>query len=155
MKFILQGPFEENLYNLMRKISYHYIGGDEEKAEYNFIRPLGGGGGYPRFHIYLKTDGSTHSTNSGQAGSPQGGENLIFNLHLDQKKPIYPVRSPSRQGRDGSRLGRLTSNGVYKGLPAHQGEYDGELVEKEAERIKQILQNKSFHLYRDRDKDGK
>jgi len=44
------------------------------------------------------------------------GENLIFNLHLDQKAPIY------------------------KGAPAHAGEYDGELVSKEAERIKQILE---------------
>ncbi len=37
-----------------------------------------------------------------------------INLHLDQKKPIY------------------------KGTTAHSGEYDGELVEKEAERIKKI-----------------
>ena len=43
------------------------------------------------------------------------GENLIFNLHLDQKRPIY------------------------KGAPAHAGEYDGEIVSKEAERIKEIL----------------
>ena len=38
-----------------------------------------------------------------------------LNLHLDQKKPIY------------------------RGTTAHSGEYDGELVEKEAARIKQIL----------------
>ena len=41
------------------------------------------------------------------------GGNLEINLHLDQKKPIY------------------------RGAPAHSGEYDGELVENEAERIKQ------------------
>ena len=41
------------------------------------------------------------------------GGNLEINLHLDQKKPIY------------------------KGATAHSGEYDGELVENEAERIKQ------------------
>ncbi len=39
----------------------------------------------------------------------------VINLHLDQKKPIY------------------------KGATAHSGEYDGEIVEKEAERIKKIL----------------
>jgi len=39
----------------------------------------------------------------------------IINLHLDQKKPIY------------------------KGAPAHSAEYKGEVVEKETERIKQIL----------------
>ncbi len=38
-----------------------------------------------------------------------------INLHLDQKKPIY------------------------SGATAHSGEYDGELVEKEVERIKKIL----------------
>src|SRR3989344_7811500 len=38
----------------------------------------------------------------------------IVNLHLDQKKPIY------------------------KGVKAHSGEYEGELVKKEAERIKKI-----------------
>lgn len=41
-------------------------------------------------------------------------ETLIIDLHLDQKKP------------------------VYKGAPAHAAEYGGEVVEKEAERIKQI-----------------
>ena len=39
----------------------------------------------------------------------------IINLHLDQKKPIY------------------------QGAPAHSAEYESEVVEKEAERIKQIL----------------
>lgn len=40
---------------------------------------------------------------------------LNFSLHLDQKKPSY----------SGSR--------------AHSGEYDGELIEREAERIKELL----------------
>ena len=40
---------------------------------------------------------------------------LVFNLHLDQKKVSYT------------------------GSHAHSGEYDGELVEKEAKRIKQFL----------------
>jgi hypothetical protein len=39
----------------------------------------------------------------------------LINLHLDQKKPIY------------------------KGAVAHNAEYDGEVVEREAERIKKIL----------------
>ncbi len=39
-----------------------------------------------------------------------------ISLHLDQKKPIY------------------------KGAPAHSAEYEGKTVEKEAERIKKILQ---------------
>jgi len=40
---------------------------------------------------------------------------LEINLHLDQKRP------------------------VYRGASAHGGEYDGEVVEQEAERIKSIL----------------
>ena len=47
-------------------------------------------------------------------------QEAIINLHLDQKKPIY------------------------KGTSAHSGEYDGELVEKEAERIKKM--SPSAHL---------
>ena len=96
MKFILKGPFKENIYSLMRKVGYYFQGKDEEKSELIFIRlPKG----FPRFHLFVKAE----------------NENLIFNLHLDQKRPIY------------------------KGAPAHAGEYHGEVVEKEAERIKQML----------------
>lgn len=42
-------------------------------------------------------------------------ENLTFSLHLDQKRPIY------------------------RGVPAHAGEYNNEMIEKEMERIKGIL----------------
>ncbi len=45
----------------------------------------------------------------------QAGDRLIFSLHLDQKAPIY------------------------KGTHAHNGEYEGLVVETEAERIKEIL----------------
>ena len=41
---------------------------------------------------------------------------LAFSLHLDQKKPSY------------------------RGASAHSGEYEGEIVEKEAERIKKIIE---------------
>lgn len=96
MKLKLKGPFKENIYNLMRDCGYYFLDKNEENSEYNFVRPPRS---YPRFHIYLKVE----------------NENLIFNLHLDQKKP------------------------TYKGAPAHSGEYDGELVEKETERIKKII----------------
>jgi len=43
------------------------------------------------------------------------GDRLIFSLHLDQKKPSYA------------------------GSHAHSGEYDGPLVEDEADRIRQLL----------------
>ena len=98
MKFILGKSAKENIYTLIRKIGYYPLSKDEKAEETNCVRPLDRSG-YPRLHIYLKTD----------------GENLIFNLHLDQKRAIY------------------------KGSPAHAGEYDSEIVVKEAERIKQIL----------------
>lgn len=54
---------------------------------------------YPRFHIYILIE----------------KEKIIFNLHLDQRAP------------------------VYEGVTAHAGEYDGVVVEKEAERIKNFV----------------
>jgi len=47
----------------------------------------------------------------------QQSEKLIFSLHLDQKKP------------------------VYEGSHAHNGEYFGPLVDGEADRIRQNLEN--------------
>ena len=43
------------------------------------------------------------------------GNNWYLNLHLDQRAPIYA------------------------GVTAHSGEYDGEVVESEAERIDEII----------------
>ncbi len=64
----------------------------------SFVRILGRGG-YPRFHLYIN----------------QNGDNIVFNLHLDQKRPRYV------------------------GAAAHNAEYDGEAVEKEMKRIKLII----------------
>jgi len=44
---------------------------------------------------------------------------FILTLHLDQKRPSYP------------------------GQRAHSGEYDGKLVEKEVNRIKNYIENES------------
>jgi len=97
MKFIIKDS-GENTVNLMRKAGYYFL--PERKSELSFVRPLERSG-YPRFHVYLKID--------------EENNQIIFNLHLDQKRPIY------------------------KGAPAHAGEYEGKVVEAEAERIKQIL----------------
>lgn len=96
MKFILQRPLKDNVYNLMRKIGYSFWGKDENGSELIFSRPPRG---YPRFHLFLTVK----------------EENLIFNLHLDQKRPSY------------------------KGSPAHAGEHQGKSVAEEIERIKKIL----------------
>ena len=87
----------DNIYNLLKKIGYHFIGKNQKKSEIVFNRPLERNR-YPRFHLYLKIN----------------EDRIIFNLHLDQKKPSY------------------------KGSPAHSAEYEGKIVENEAERIKEI-----------------
>lgn len=101
MKFIIKvTSLDSNIFNEMRSLGYHFISRNDEELEMNFVRPLSSIG-YPRFHAYIKI-------------RPKDKE-LSFNLHLDQKKPIY------------------------KGITAHSGEYNGELVEKEAERLKKSL----------------
>lgn len=90
MKFTIKNP-GGSIITLLRKANYSSV-------KNSFIKPLGKAG-FPRFHAYIT----------------QEKDNLIFNLHLDQKKP------------------------VYKGTSAHSGEYNSPIVEQEAERIKQIL----------------
>lgn len=71
---------------------------DPKNRDQSFVRRLTRGE-FPRFHLYSKEE----------------GEEVVFNLHLDQKRPSY----------DGSR--------------AHAGEYDGPLLEEEKSRIQRII----------------
>ena len=87
---------DRNIYTVVRDIGYKPIK-ITDRGEYNCVRPLGAD--YPRFHIYLK----------------ENGDIITFNIHLDQKKP------------------------VYEGTTAHSGDYDGDIVKGEVERIKEIL----------------
>ncbi len=96
MEFIIhKNQIKENIGVAMRSTGYHKIEKEGQNSQLNFIKLISRSG-YPRFHIYLKE-------NKG---------NFVFNLHLDQKKP------------------------VYKGAKAHSGEYDGQIIKEEAERIK-------------------
>ncbi|MDI6883273.1 MAG: hypothetical protein QMC93_02240 [Patescibacteria group bacterium] len=101
MKFVVKNKSGENVVNLMRQLGYHFKGQNQESSEVVFIRPIYGLP-YPRLHIYLKENKET--------------DEIVFNLHLDQKKPIY------------------------KGTTAHSADYEGKVVEREAERIKEILE---------------
>lgn len=67
---------------------------DPRTGDESFTRRLGTGF-YPRWHLYAK----------------ETANDLILNLHLDQKKPSYGVGH------------------------AHSGEYEGQTVEDEARRI--------------------
>lgn len=100
MKFIVKEPLRENIYVLTRKLGYHFQSKDKERGEIVFTRPAKG---FPRFHLFLKIE----------------DKNIIFNLHIDQKRPIY------------------------KGAPAHSGEYNSDIVREEAERIKKTLKEVS------------
>jgi hypothetical protein len=97
MKFVFKKG-EKNILDIFQKAGYSYrgvVGGDM-----SFIKRVGLDE-YPHYHIYVKSD----------------GDNMILNMHLDQKKPSYESAS------------------------AHNAEYDSELVEKEMERIKAIISN--------------
>lgn len=85
-----------NVPELARRLGYRPIGYTSQN-ELNCVRPLGGD--YPRFHIYLKEE-------------PQV---IIFNIHLDQKKPSY------------------------EGTAAHAGDYESDTVKQEVQRVKEII----------------
>ncbi|MCP6718024.1 MAG: hypothetical protein KJI70_00550 [Patescibacteria group bacterium] len=97
MRFSIKNKNKYNFAMLLRKIGYKYLG-KTDKQEYNLVKPFERGG-YPRFHIYLIIN----------------EKEMVFNIHLDQKKPIY------------------------KGAPAHGADYEGKVIEQEAQRIKQAL----------------
>ncbi len=85
--------FKKNPVDFLRSCGYAF---DRQTGEeWSCMRRLAGLD-YPRFHAYIKLDGSS----------------LVINLHLDQKKPSYGTNH------------------------AHSGEYDGEIIEREMERIR-------------------
>lgn len=98
MQITIPNKLNTVLRNALRQCGY-FENYDRKSEETSYIRSLGGRGNYPRFHIYIKTS----------------GDNLIFNIHIDQKQASY------------------------KGYSAHSGEYDSEIVAREAERIRGIL----------------
>jgi hypothetical protein len=109
MKIIIEN-INENPANALRRCGYHFERHHPNTRELSAARALGAGG-FPRFHAYVKIIDGHPSTRSARSGLIQ----MEINLHLDQKRPIY------------------------KGASAHSGEYGGEIVEQEAERIKSII----------------
>ncbi|MFH1233486.1 MAG: hypothetical protein V1649_02430 [Patescibacteria group bacterium] len=98
MKLILnKSKLTMNPEQLLRHAGYVYIR-DRRTGQESLVYRLGRGF-YPRFHLYLEDH----------------GEQIVLNLHLDQKQPRY------------------------EGVSAHNAEYDGEAVEREVERIKQSI----------------
>src|SRR3989344_8407124 len=94
MKLIIPN-FSDNPRSFLRSCGYAFQ--KNEGEEMAFVRRLAGTD-FPRLHAYVKVE----------------SQNLIINLHLDQKKPSY------------------------EGTAMHGGEYNGELVKEEIERIKKF-----------------
>ncbi len=98
MKLILdKNRLDQTAPQLLRRLGYNFII-DRNTDQESYVRALGRNF-YPRFHLYINED----------------SDKIIFNLHLDQKRPSYP------------------------GVSAHNAEYEGEAVEAEIERLKQLL----------------
>ncbi|MDP2704354.1 MAG: hypothetical protein Q8P01_03990 [bacterium] len=96
MKLEIKKPKNENLQTTMRRLGYKPIG-YSDRGELNCVRPIGRD--YPRFHAYIKED----------------GDEYIFNIHLDQKRPSY---------------GRET---------AHSGDYESDTVRDEVAYIQEQI----------------
>lgn len=98
MKFILnKNDLKMPPAMFLRSAGYSFLL-DRHEGHDSFIRRITGAF-YPRFHIYFEED----------------NDNLIINLHLDQKKPSYP--------------------GAHK----HNAEYDGDTVQQEINRLKSLI----------------
>ena len=109
MKFVVRkDELSENPEQFLRRAGYSYVR-DKHSDVDSFVRRLGRNY-YPRFHMYIKEqDGHRQSEAS----------KIIFNLHLDQKRPSYA------------------------GSPAHNAEYEGEVVEAEIKRLKDTITHNS------------
>ena len=114
MEFIIKNT-QKSISDIMRQIGYMpaYF---QKDGEFSMVRKIARND-YPRFHLYIKEVVSPVVRTTGLSYN--------FSLHLDQKKPSYFAY-------------RSLGEGGLK-AHAHSGEYDGDVVEGEAERIRQIL----------------
>ena len=99
MKIYLPHPLPDHAVTLIKRAGYadHR---DAHATEPSYTHRFGPEL-YPRFHVYIE----------------ERSDGVVFNLHLDQKKPSYG------------------------GSHAHAGEYDGPTVEREASRIYEFIKN--------------
>ena len=88
--------------DFLRRAGYGLIF-DRQRGINSFVRRLGGGF-YPRLHMYPEIQ----------------GDNIVFNLHMDQKQASY----------EGSHM--------------HNAEYDNEIVAEEIERLRSIINGNPF-----------
>ncbi|MDO8505258.1 MAG: hypothetical protein Q7S48_01610 [bacterium] len=72
---------------------------DKRMGKVSYMKRARMGDMFPRYHVYIV----------------ENGDAVIFDLHLDQKRPSY------------------------EGSSMHAGEYEGTAVEREAERIRKFV----------------
>ena len=94
---ISNNRINEHPEQFLRRAGYGFIR-DRQRGKESFVRRLGSGH-YPRLHMYVK----------------QIKDNIIFDLHIDQKQTSYA------------------------GQHMHNAEYDGPVVEKEMNRLRSLL----------------
>jgi hypothetical protein len=94
---VLRSSMPSNHLVFLRRAGYAYIE-SRRTGQGSFVRRLTGND-YPRLHMYVEEE----------------GDNLSFNLHLDQKQASYA------------------------GSHAHSGEYNSSIVEGEIMRLKSLL----------------
>lgn len=99
MKIFIPRPLLDRPESIIRRIGYAEHR-DSHSSEISYTHRLGPEF-YPRFHVYLE----------------EQENGVVFNLHLDQKRPSYGQAH------------------------AHSGEHDGPTVEREAARIKELISN--------------
>jgi len=89
MKFTIPGPLPDNIYNISRKLGYHFervVKNADGANEAAFSRVMGASG-YPKFHLFLIENNGI----------------LEFRLHLDQKSQhtaavmLMPVNTAAQQ----------------------------------------------------------
>lgn len=86
----------------------------QKEGEISIVRQLGRNP-YPRFHVHIRQSGQDFHVKQSFDSTQDKLNSYEFNLHLDQKKPSY------------------------RGAVAHSGEYEGEIVQEEANRIMEAL----------------
>lgn len=94
--------FHGNVSGVLRTCGYAFD--RNEDGESSYVRRLAGED-YPRLHAYVRLINN---------------DDLIVNLHLDQKRPSYSG-----------------------GTRAHSGEYDGLIITEELQRIERIITRES------------
>ena len=98
MKIYFEKKFKENTETIIRRSGYAKIF-DRRSSQTSYVRRLSNNF-YPRFHMYAE----------------ETDDQLILNIHLDQKKVSYHQQT------------------------AHSADYSGEIIEREAERIKKFFE---------------